>query len=279
MADIHGNLQALEAVLRYTRNQGISNYIIAGDLISDCPNPNEVIDVIKGLTPWVIKGNREESIIELLEDHKNKWHLYSQFNSMVWTGRQLTEPNRIYIQQLQEQMVVSPENSIDIRVVHGSPNHIYEHLFFHDKVRIKEVMNELEEAILVCGHTHEQWHMSVEDKLMINPGSVGVSFNDHSTAEFTILSIENDQWHVEEKHVKYDLSDLVQAYLDNGIKQRDDIWSTLILQSLKDGVNRNSEFIKYAKSISMASGFGAYKHIPNEIWDDCSKLWRDRFKL
>ena len=55
IGDIHGNLYALKAILSDLKEKGITRYLIAGDLITDCNYPNEVLDLIQILDAIVIK--------------------------------------------------------------------------------------------------------------------------------------------------------------------------------------------------------------------------------
>ena len=63
LSDIHANIVALEEVLKDAKEQKVDEYIVLGDIITDLPFTNETIDIIKELTPYVIKGNREEYLI------------------------------------------------------------------------------------------------------------------------------------------------------------------------------------------------------------------------
>ena len=60
LADIHGNLFALEAVLNDIKAHNVDQTIILGDLITDFPDfTNNVLDLAKQCTMHIIKGNRE----------------------------------------------------------------------------------------------------------------------------------------------------------------------------------------------------------------------------
>ena len=78
LADVHGNLTALQAIIRDLKKQGIDEYIIAGDLIADCAQPNEVLSFIQSLKATVIKGNREDYVLKFLNGEHEEWNQYEQ---------------------------------------------------------------------------------------------------------------------------------------------------------------------------------------------------------
>ena len=59
LADIHGNLPALEAVLADARAQGVDGYVIAGDLLLGAPFPVETLDRLRALDAWIIRCNND----------------------------------------------------------------------------------------------------------------------------------------------------------------------------------------------------------------------------
>lgn len=63
--DIHGNLYLLNKALSYLRDKNISKYLICGDFLTDGPDDNKIIDILKTLPCEVILGNREESILNI----------------------------------------------------------------------------------------------------------------------------------------------------------------------------------------------------------------------
>jgi len=78
ISDIHGNLHALQAVLKDIRESNINKYIFVGDYFGDLPYPNEVTDIIKVLNKkYIVSGNKEGYLTNLQENNKDEWiHKY-----------------------------------------------------------------------------------------------------------------------------------------------------------------------------------------------------------
>ncbi|HHT53978.1 MAG TPA: hypothetical protein GX011_03470 [Clostridiales bacterium] len=65
IADIHGNLPALKAVLSDTELAGTRKFIFPGDYYMCLPYPNQVIDTIKNIPKsYLVRGNAEDRIEE-----------------------------------------------------------------------------------------------------------------------------------------------------------------------------------------------------------------------
>ena len=73
LSDIHGNIDALEAVLARAPRDSYDRCLVLGDLVGYGANPNEVVDRIFDLKPDVIiRGNHDKvaeraSTAELVE--------------------------------------------------------------------------------------------------------------------------------------------------------------------------------------------------------------------
>ncbi len=273
LADIHGNMTALQAVLDYLEKEKVTHFIIAGDHISDCPRPKEVLKTISGLNGWFIKGNREAYVLETIDDTATDWYAHDQLASVIWTRDQLDAKCIDFIKNLSEQASISIEGCDKIRVVHGSPDNMYEHLYEHKADRNVEIMRQMEEQVLICAHTHVPWTTHVEGKLIVNPGALGVSFNEESAAEFAILKWEDKAWKAELKRIKYDISELERHFENSGLFEAAGIWPRLIVESLKSGANRNIDFIKRAVENASNQGYTEYKYIPNEVWKLTEEEW------
>ncbi|MFW2368775.1 MAG: metallophosphoesterase family protein [Desulforhopalus sp.] len=61
--DIHGNIEALEAVVDDMQKRGIDRYICLGDLVGYGANPNECIDLVRSLAnAVVVLGNHDAAV-------------------------------------------------------------------------------------------------------------------------------------------------------------------------------------------------------------------------
>jgi predicted phosphodiesterase len=225
LSDIHGNREALDAVLADASGQ-YDHAISCGDLCDYGPDSNYVIDWARANLAAVIRGNHDRVCAGLDNpDHFTDLALASA----EWTMEQLTPANRIYLRELPQgpQLV---DNCLVL--VHGSPRDEDEYV-----TNMKEV-NEVFSFLAVhtdvdiggwpmfFGHTHMQGVFyrtggrtrGISPPLMplpearialipgagylINPGSVGQPRDTDPRAAYAIFDSQNRE--VSLRRVPYD---------------------------------------------------------------------------
>lgn len=60
--DIHGNLEALEAVLADMEEQGVTHPLCLGDLVGYGANPAECVEVVRAMGCPVVRGNHDDLV-------------------------------------------------------------------------------------------------------------------------------------------------------------------------------------------------------------------------
>jgi predicted phosphodiesterase len=162
---------ALEAVLADIKRNKIDQIIILGDLITDFPQEtNNMLNIVKKAGNYIIQGNRENNII-----YKKEQYEYDQFSTTLLTYDQISNKNFKFITLLPKQISITYDKSFSIRCVHGTPFSLVEHIFEDDDSIIIKSLNAINENILLCGHTHRQWYKRVDEKMILNHGSVGIN--------------------------------------------------------------------------------------------------------
>ena len=288
LADIHGNMQALDAVIGDARRLGISDFIIAGDNITDGPESSEVIKRIRELSSWVIKGNREDYIIKYHTGaFAGDWNTYKQVAALVCTYERLDAGDIEYVVNLPEQLTIELPEMPSIKVVHGSPFSMYESLYCdQDLDLLEKAVLSIDEEVLICGHTHQQWTKQINGKLIVNPGSLGGHFGEEICAPYAVLSFNEDvllfdegkrkgkgEWEVELKQIKYDFELYEKKIHDTGLLDGSPVWTSLMLESTKKGQNFCVEFLEFAYKMTEEAGYENGGLIPNEIWDKAEEEW------
>lgn len=223
LADIHGNLPALNAVLEDAKLAGVTDYLCLGDVANLGPNPSEVLDLIKQLNCPVIMGNTDYALISPLKISQAKDEA-SQFSHdlATWCAAQLSDVQKRYVAQFQTSHTMTIATKI-ILAYHGSP------LSYNDYITAQTTDETLEQLLTpvadlyIGGHTHEQFIRRFANARVMNPGSVGIAFYkprnsdtfiNFPVAEYAILEAQNSVLNLTFKRVPYSfqkLKDLVQA--------------------------------------------------------------------
>lgn len=216
IADIHGNLPALRAVLDDAVTCGAERCLFLGDYANDLPWPNEVAELLRTLSgAVVIRGNKEDYFTRMCAQDQSGW-VYEQIGALYWNYRELTEENLNYLIGLPAEAVVPADRGERIHMVHSSPiffrkpriaafhsSHFLRKMhaapFSHDEYLAYalaaaqgrgDVMGDiaaLPRGVYTFGHNHMQWHARIGDKLFVNPGSCGMPLECEPGAPYTTI--------------------------------------------------------------------------------------------
>ncbi|WP_170075431.1 metallophosphoesterase family protein [Paraclostridium dentum] len=194
ISDIHSNIYALDSVLADIETKDVDMIVCTGDLVGYGTRPNEVIQTLKKNKILTIMGNYDDAIGNLKIvcgcDYPDPKDAEKAGLSMHFTGQTTTNENKEYLRNLPKELIFTFDNKT-IRFVHGSTRLINEYLKENSK-EADEVMSELVENILVCGHTHIPYAKYYGEKLLINAGSVGKPKTGKPNANYVIIDIKNE---------------------------------------------------------------------------------------
>jgi predicted phosphodiesterase len=119
LADIHGNLPALEAVLQDLSQFKMDHVIVAGDVINWGPFSAQVMERVTREGWAVIRGNNEFYVLDYNTPRApSEWEEYSL---LPWLHRQLNGHWRNVIAAWPDALSLRFPDAPPLRVVHGSP--------------------------------------------------------------------------------------------------------------------------------------------------------------
>ncbi|RDC49600.1 metallophosphoesterase [Acinetobacter sp. RIT592] len=231
ISDIHSNIYALDSVLADIDTKDVDMTVCTGDLVGYGTRPNEVIETLTKNKILTIMGNYDYAIGNLKIvcgcDYPDPKDEEKAGLSMHFTGQTTTNENKEYLRNLPKELILTFDNKT-IRFVHGSTRLINEYLKENSK-EADEVMRELVEDILVCGHTHIPYAKYYGEKLLVNAGSVGKPKTGNSNANYVIIDIKNkdeiaktqSSVDVEIIEVKYNFEKMAKEIEENEILPND----------------------------------------------------------
>jgi putative phosphoesterase len=196
IADVHSNIYALDAALEDIKKRGIENIYCAGDLVGYAPFPNEVIETIKKAKIPTVMGNYDEATAYFKPtcgcDYPNEKAAEIGSQSIAWTKKHTSEASKEFLKTLPGKIEFTASGK-KVLIVHGSPRQINEYLYeTRPEEELKEIMNETEANILICGHTHLPYHKVINGKHLINAGSVGKPKHGDPMGTYVIVNIDHD---------------------------------------------------------------------------------------
>lgn len=192
VSDIHGNLEALNAVLADIKARGIEEVVCCGDIVGYGPNPCECLNLARGFRASIL-GNHEEAV--LFRAGSKDFRVKAEM-AIEWTKRQLFETDPRVAEESLKFMHSLQETyeDGDVLYVHGSPRAPLRDYVYPKDVRNHAKMAEVFSRVkkfCFCGHTHlpgvfrddftfvhpEDLPMGVyltgSERVMVNVGSVG----------------------------------------------------------------------------------------------------------
>ncbi|MBR6765991.1 MAG: metallophosphoesterase family protein [Clostridia bacterium] len=271
LSDIHGNNVALKKVLDTVSPARYDRILVLGDNIGDGPCPDKVLDELISRDAIMIAGNREE----LANDHFGGFHETQtalQWKFMRDSINHLSSDQRKFIKELNNQRTVN-DGGLSVRMVHGSPDSIRELLYYNHHQRLNECLDSIDESILLCGHNHYQFaYLSPTDKLVLNPGSVGLSQKGEAfRADYALLNIFKNQFSFELNHVYYDGESIKKEYIDRGLWDSS-IWGQLAFREMSEGKTYIVGFARHVYNLAKSKNAPTHP-LDDKIWLEACETW------
>ena len=237
LADVHANMEALEACLSHAEARRYDRTLVLGDLVGYGPDPNETIARVQSLNPAaIIRGNHDKVACGL--EPPEGFNAVAK-GAALWTYETLTSPNRLWLASLpQGPLVVDGQ----IEICHGSP--FDEDAYTFDELDAVRALKVSRRTLCLFGHTHcpVAFHLSqgrvetiaisgltetrlelrADAQYLINPGSVGQPRDGDPRAAYAIADSSSNA--VELYRVDYEIetaqTKIVKAGLPGVLAQR-----------------------------------------------------------
>ena len=213
ISDIHGNIEALNAVLQDIENQKAEKIFICGDLAMAGADPektvDKIIELINRKKAVCILGNTDEMILKSSGTYGDGYTPGDKtMAASLKYSKQILRPNQIEFLKNLPLQHSERIGKLEILLVHGSPRKIGENIFPDlDEKILKEIVSGVKEDIIFCGHTHLPVVHKVDEKTIVNVGSVGRPFTKNPDACYAIFDypdLDSKDFEISHRYVKYD---------------------------------------------------------------------------
>lgn len=244
VADIHGNLLALEAVLIDLQQQSPDAVYLVGDQVNRCPWNNEVMQLVTELAWPAIAGNHD-LIVGAINTPQNRppFTNRARFPTLWWTQAQLAERYLEQMRQWPTELVIAQDGLPPIRLLHGIPGNPFVGILPEDEdAKVRQVLTGVAEPVIVCGHVHRPVMRTVDGWQVFNGGSVGIPYNGDPSAQYLLLDAIDQQWVPTFRRVAYDHSPIPQAFITSGLQEAVGPIAELHLRTVMSGEPWTSDF-------------------------------------
>lgn len=225
IADIHSNLEALEAVLAALEKEGVDGYLSTGDIVGYGADPEACIRRVRELDTIVVAGNHDWAVANRLSLDYFNAHARE---AIYWTQERLPDEAVRYLGQLPLM-----QSHDDITLVHGTlyaPENFDYLLTSYDahlSFRVQET------HLTLVGHSHvpitfvldgtvtfsfdTEVDLSAVEKAIVNPGSVGQPRDENPKAAYGIWDSEKRTFLT--RRVEYDIESATGKILRAGLPE------------------------------------------------------------
>jgi putative phosphoesterase len=176
--DIHGNLPALEAVLKEIESAQVDRIVIGGDVIPG-PIPDQTIDRLLSLDCTIdfILGNGEVAVLQQRAGAV-PCAVPPSFRSIIqWTAEQLRADHETQLRSWPATLRIESQTLGRLLICHATPrneNEIFTRLT--PDSALMPIFGQIDADVVVCGHTHMQFDRIIGNTRVVNAGSVGMPF-------------------------------------------------------------------------------------------------------
>jgi putative phosphoesterase len=183
--DLHGNLRALEAVLREIPDE--ATIVVGGDVCAGGTHPSETLERLRALRERVLwlRGNADRELTPGEEG-------LAPAEVIEATRAALTAEQIAFLHGLPPTVQIG-----DMLFCHATPRNDVD--IFTERTpeeQIADLFADVEAEIVFCGHTHTQFERTIAGKRVLNSGSIGMPYEDAPGAYWTLDLVH--------RHTEYD---------------------------------------------------------------------------
>lgn len=214
--DIHGNLPALEAVLRDVGAAGPDLVVVGGDVMPG-PMPAECLAMLRGLpiAARFIRGNGDRAVLAERSGAPDPAVPPAYREVMAWNAAQLGDTDAALVAGWPETVTVERGHAGRVLFCHATPRsdtEVFTRLT--PDAHLQGVFDGVSAALVVCGHTHMPFDRRVGALRVVNAGSVGMPFGD-PVASWLLLDAD-----IRPMRTEYDLGAAAARVRATGYPQR-----------------------------------------------------------
>lgn len=209
--DIHGNVFALDAVLRDLEREQVDVVLIGGD-VAYGPFVRDALDrllALGGRAVW-IRGNADRELVDFATGNSRAVppELHA---ALAWEAATIPPAHVEFLARLPHRTSLHVGALGDVLFCHGSPRRDDEVLTrLTPPERLSAALRDVSQALVVCGHTHVPFDRRAEAHRVVNAGSVGLAYGE-AVASWALLGDD-----VTLKRTTYDREEAARAIRGSG---------------------------------------------------------------
>jgi predicted phosphodiesterase len=176
VSDIHGNLDALRAVLATAERRAFHKLLVAGDIVFPGPAPLETWRRLSAAGAVMVQGVSDKALATLDPAglRPRTEHERVMVDRMKEVRAELGDLVLERVKRLPTHTRMPLEDGGELLLVHGSPVDPAEAITFDmTDEEIDALIGDDPADVIVCGMSHVPFHRTIGDVHVVNVGSIG----------------------------------------------------------------------------------------------------------
>lgn len=240
ISDIHGNMEAIEAVMHDIKEKNCDKIFVLGDYAMAGPEPQFAVEYFMNKVSdsrfTLIQGNTDLMIADYNEELYNslKEKAPVMAEALKDDARLLNPVEKEFLKNLPIQKEVNV-GGVRFLLVHGSPRKNNEDILPDTPLsEVDKMLENVEADVVLCGHTHIPCGFQTESKkTVVNVGSIGRTFfiepkSSSPKACYLIVEVENNSCVFQHQFVEYDKERAAEKLASREFKGADKLAQMLI---------------------------------------------------
>lgn len=212
IADIHGNLPALEAVMQDLAKVSPDAIVAAGDLALRGAHPRETLDLLKDRCTSLLMGNTDCYLAGnyLGGAYGDREHWKTEL--LTWTRDQLGAQWVEALGRLPFSTRLSPRKGQDLFIFHANPRNLEDSLDpTLDEAALRGYFRHVDAAACAFGHLHFPYRRRLGRMIIADVASVGIPRDGDLRSNYGVFTFTPRGWRVQLRRVRYPVRKATQA--------------------------------------------------------------------
>jgi putative phosphoesterase len=214
VADIHANWTALQAVQVDAGPEPIDACFFLGDLVDYGLEPSPCIDWVKRHATYAVRGNHDHGAAQYVAVSGRSGFKYLTSVTRPVTQERLSLDDRRFLAALPVTRHVTIGDTRYL-LVHATPRDPLDEYAIKDREFWSRRLQNVEANVICVAHTHHPYVLEVDNKLVINPGSVGQPRDGDPRASYAVITDNT----VELKRIEYDVEATIHTIQESGLPE------------------------------------------------------------
>ncbi len=226
LSDIHGNLEALQAVFQDAEKQGVTDFVCVGDLVGYNANPSECLDMIQELNCVSVRGNHDHYCS--FDDDLTGFHPLAA-DAVGWTRRQLSAAQQKFLADLP-----LVQRAGGFTIVHSTLDMPEMWGYVFESLEAEASFHYQTTTVCFFGHTHvplafekgseilggiyDRLKIGLGKKYFVNVGSIGQPRDGDPRAAYAVYDLDKKE--IVLRRVEYDIASAQEKIRHVGLPER-----------------------------------------------------------